>query len=206
VSATLGEEGRGLWALLFAAGRPVAARRLARLLGCDEAEVERRARALAEHLEATGAPLAVEAIGSGYQLVLRPAYHALARSLVGEAPPRLSPAALESLAVVAYRQPVSRAEIERLRGVRADRSLAVLLERGLVREVAAPPGAAADGPHYATTDEFLAAFGLASLADLPPWTGEDARTRQAELSFGPPPLPPPGTAGGGDGTAAAGGG
>lgn len=198
MSAPLGEEGRGLWALLFAAGRPVAARRLARLLACDEGEVARRAHALGEYLEATGAPLAIEAVGGGYQLVLRPAYHPLARSLVGEAPPRLSSAALESLAVVAYRQPVSRAEIERVRGVRAERSLAVLLERGLVREVAPPPGAAAEGPHYATTDEFLHAFGLTSLADLPPWEGVGGRTRQAELNLGPPPRPRGETAGDGE--------
>jgi len=196
VSAALAQRPAALWALLFAAGRAAPIPDLARLLDCDAASVQAAAQALADHLGATGAPLAVEKVGSGYQLVVRPEYHPLARRLVGDAPARLSGPLLETLAVVAYGQPVSRGQVEAVRGVRAERSLALLAERGLVRETAAPPGAAAaDGPFYATTREFLDAFGLAALADLPPWPGPDPQPRQLALPFGegggaaPPPDP-----------------
>lgn len=176
------ERAMALWALLFAAGRPVARSRLAQVMGATDSEVDAAASALSETLAATSAPLAVERLVSGYQLVLAPAYHPLARSLVGEAQARLSPAVLESLAVIAYGQPASRAAIEAARGVRAERSIAILLERGLVREAAPPSGASReDGPYYVTTRAFLDAFGLVSLADLPPWPGEPPLPRQASL-------------------------
>lgn len=175
---------QALWALLFAAGRAVPRGRLLAVLGCDEAGLLAAAAALARRLVDSGAPLQVERVGSGYQLVLRPEYHALARTLVGEAPARLSAAALETLAVVAYGQPASRAAVEAARGVRAERSLALLVERGLVREVAAPPNALpGDGPFYATTSSFLDAFGLAALEDLPPWPGGPPGPRQGELAL-----------------------
>lgn len=173
-----------LWALLFASGRPVSRPRLTQLLSVNEAELDALADALTRRLAAAGAPLRVERLVSGYQLVLDPAYHALARALVGEAPGKLSEAVLETLAVVAYRQPASRAMVEAARGVRADRSLAILLERDLVREVGAPPGQRReDGPYYATTRAFLDAFGLVTLADLPPWPGEAPLPRQGSLDL-----------------------
>jgi segregation and condensation protein B len=182
-----------LWAVLFAAGRSVPRRRLLQVLGLDEAALGAAAAALEEHLDATGAPLCLERVGSGYQLLLRPAYHLVARMLVGEAPARLSPAALETLAVVAYGQPAARAAVEAARGVRAERALGILAERGLVREVPPPRGALPDdGPYYATTREFLDAFGLAALSDLPPWPGGPPAPRQAALPLaqGPEGAPP----------------
>lgn len=178
-----------LWALLFAAGRSVPRVRLMQVLGLDEDGLGAAAAALDAHLEATGAPVGLERAGSGYHLLLRPDFHLLARTLVGEAPARLSPAALETLALVAYGQPAARARVEAARGVRAERALAILVERGLVREVAAPRGALADdGPFYATTQEFLDAFGLASLSDLPPWPGPPPGSRQTSLPLeGDPP-------------------
>jgi segregation and condensation protein B len=171
-----------LWALLFATGRAVPRVRLAAALGLDAAGLAEAEAGLARHLEDAAAPLALEAVGSGLQLVLRPGYHALARALVGEAPARLSTASLETLAVIAYGQPASRTAVEAARGVRAERSLAILLERGLVREAAPPRGAAPDeGPYYATTQEFLDAFGLAALSDLPPWPGPAQGPCQAAL-------------------------
>lgn len=177
-----GADPLALWALLFAAGRAVPRGRLAAALGCDEAGLEAAAAALGRHLAESGAPLQVERVGSGYQLALRVEYHALARILLGEAPARLSAASLETLAIVAYGQPASRAAVEAARGVRAERSLGLLVERGLVREVAAPRGAMpGDGPFYATTAAFLDAFGMAALEDLPPWPGGPAGPRQGEL-------------------------
>lgn len=179
-----------LWALLFASGRPVARTRLALLLAVTETELDALADSLAVHLGTTGAPFHLERLVSGYHLVLDPAHHALARALVGEAPARLSEAVLETLAVVVYRQPASRAMVEAARGVRADRSLAVLLERDLVHEVGTPPGQRReDGPFYATTRAFLDAFGLVSLADLPPWPGAPTLPRQGALEV---PAWPPG--------------
>jgi segregation and condensation protein B len=95
-------------------------------------------------------------------------------SAVGRSRPQpLSPAALETLAVVAYRQPVTRAEIEAVRGVKVEGVVATLLERGLIREAGRKraPGRPA---LYATTEEFLRFFGLNSLSDLPePDSGPD---------------------------------
>lgn len=102
------------------------------------------------------------------QLVTAPEHHELIHRFLGATrPPPLSRAALETLSIVAYRQPVTRSEIEAVRGVNSDRALQTLLLRGLVeergrREVIGRPG------EYGTTFAFLEYFGLASLKDLPP--------------------------------------
>ncbi len=182
---TAADDAVRLWAILFAAGRPVARSRLGEVLGWPEGRLLAAAEALTATLEATAAPVTLERVGRGLQLVLRPEHHALARALLGEAPARLSEAALETLALVAYMQPVSRATIEAARGVRAERSLAHLTDRSLVREAPAPRGAnGGDGPWYVTTGEFLVAFGLAALSDLPPWPGPSPLV-QAALTLTP---------------------
>lgn len=163
------EELARLEATLFLAREPLTVRRLAKLARLDDAT---RARALLAELrqvlDAAGSAFRVEFIAGGYQLLTRSAFGPWVRRLLDVAPGgRLSAAALETLAIVAYRQPVTRAEIESIRGVGSEEMLRQLMERDLV----AIGGRAEDlgRPNvYVTTRRFLATFGLARLEDLPP--------------------------------------
>lgn len=158
-----------LEAALFLAREPVTTRRLAKLARLPDGT---RARTLLRDLrklqESGGSAIRVESIAGGYQLLTRAAFGPWVRRL-NEHPSagRLSPAGLETLAIVAYRQPVTRAEIEAIRGVGSEEMLRQLLERDLV----AIGGKAEElgRPNvYVTTRRFLAAFGLARLEELPP--------------------------------------
>jgi len=154
---------------LFLAREPLTTRRLAKLARLPDGT---RARSLIRELrrlqEESGSAVRVEPIAGGFQLLSRAAFGPWIRRLhdhPGVA--RLSPAGLETLAIVAYRQPVTRAEIEAIRGVGSEEMLRQLLERDLV----AVGGRAEDlgRPNvYVTTRRFLAAFGLARIEDLPP--------------------------------------
>ena len=156
-------------AALFLAREPLAARRLAKIARLADGT---RARALVLELrrmqEAAGSPVRVEQIAGGFQVLTRAAFGPWVRRLV-QAPPRgrLSGSALETLAIVAYRQPVTRAEIEAIRGVGSEEMLRQLMERdfvaigGRAEELGRPNV-------YVTTRRFLAAFGLSRLEDLPP--------------------------------------
>ena len=158
-----------LEAVLFMAREPLTTRRLAKLARLPDGT---RARALVRELrllqEASGSAMRVEQIAGGFQLLSRAAFGPWIRRLAAQpSPGKLSPAGLETLAIVAYRQPVTRAEIEAIRGVGSEEMLRQLLERDLVGI-----GGRADDlgrPNvYVTTRRFLAAFGLARLEDLPP--------------------------------------
>ncbi len=163
------EELARLEAALFLAREPLTTRRLAKLARLPDGT---RARSLIRELrrlqEESGSAVRVEPIAGGFQLLSRAAFGPWIRRLhdhPGVA--RLSPAGLETLAIVAYRQPVTRAEIEAIRGVGSEEMLRQLLERDLV----AVGGRAEDlgRPNvYVTTRRFLAAFGLARIEDLQP--------------------------------------
>lgn len=163
------EELARLEAALFLAREPLTARRLAKLARLEDGS---RARTLVQQLrqlhEASGSAFRVEKIAGGFQLLSRAPFGPWVRRLQETAARgRLSPAAVETLAIVAYRQPVTRAEIEAIRGVGSEEMLRQLLERDFV----AVGGRAEDlgRPNvYVTTRRFLAAFGLASLDGLPP--------------------------------------
>ena len=117
--------------------------------------------------EADGSAFRVEEIAGGFQLLTRPEYHPwLVRLRQTGHDLRLSPAALETLAVVAYKQPITRAEVEQVRGVQCGDLIRVLMEKGLVR-VAGRHDSLGRPQLYATTRQFLQAFGLKSLRDLP---------------------------------------
>jgi segregation and condensation protein B len=153
-------------AVLFVAERPVTVTELARLLHASPDAVEDAVAALAERHADGG--LTLQRHGDALQLVTDPrAAGAVQRFLGLEMSARLSPAALETLAIVAYRQPVTRAQIEALRGVNPDGVLANLVARGLVEEVGRL-SAVGRPILYGTTFEFLRAFGLRGLDDLPP--------------------------------------
>lgn len=156
-----------LEALLFASSEPLSLRRLTELMGVEE----RAARTLAEELrqdyERSGRGLALLEVAGGYQLATRAEFDTyVSRLMPDRQQPGLSRAALETLAVVAYHQPVTRAEVEQVRGVASDRSLSTLLEKGLIEE-AGRKDAPGRPIFYATTPLFLQHFGLGSLEDLP---------------------------------------
>ena len=155
-----------LEALLFAAGRPLSADELARLLDLEQPLIEAAAQRLAAELERTRG-LELRRVAGGWQLVTRAELAAIVARLNPPRRARLSPAALEVLAIIAYRQPVTRAEIEHVRGVNCESPLVTLLEHGLVAEVGRK-----DAPGrpilYGTTDRFLEAFGLNDISELPP--------------------------------------
>ena len=154
-----------LVALLFAADEPLQIADAARILGARKRLVERVAERL---VETPPLGLIVQRDDDRLQLATGPASAAYVRRLRGlEEQARLSRAALEVLAVVAYRQPMTRAEIEAVRGVGGDRALATLLQRGLIEEVGRKE-ALGRPVLFGTTLAFLEHLGLRSLADLPP--------------------------------------
>lgn len=152
-------------AILFRAGRVVPAEQLAEHFGVSTTTLSRAI----EEIRGTLNPLGLEITyaAGGYKLVTHPlVYHSLRAFFTEVREAGLSPQALEVLAIIAYRQPVTRVQIESLRGVSSESTLHSLLARGLIKIKAR-----ADLPGrpflYATTSRFLETFGLASLDDLP---------------------------------------
>jgi segregation and condensation protein B len=160
-----------LEALLFVAERPLTRREIAALAGVDRQTVDALLGDLEVALRERG--LRLVAAGDEVQLVSAPDAGALIARYTGAAGSRLSPAALETLAIVAYRQPVTRGVIERIRGVDSDYVLRTLLHRRLVIEQGR-----ADTPGrpilYGTGFDFLERFGLVTLDDLPALDAEAA--------------------------------
>jgi len=154
-----------LVALMFAADEPLTVADAARVLGVRRTEVER---AIAALLESPPLGLIVQRHDDRLQLATDPASAELIRRLRGlDRPVRLSRAALEVLALVAYRQTITRAEIEDIRGVNSDRALATLLARGLIDEIGRKETVGRP-ILFGTTMALLEHLGLRSLHDLPP--------------------------------------
>ena len=161
-----------LEAALFCADEPLAARRLATLADlADAAEARRLVERLRGLYETEGAAFQIEELAGGYQLLTRPEFHpwlVRLRRTAGE--PKLPGALLETLAIVAYRQPIMRADLEAVRGVHCGEALRQLMERGLLR-IAGRDDSLGRPVLYGTTKKFLAMFGLRDLRDLPPVDG-----------------------------------
>ena len=153
-----------LEALLFVAERPLGRREIAALAGVDRATVDARLGDLEVSLRLRGIRLVLA--GDRVELATAPDAGALIARYVGADAIRLSPASLETLAIVAYRQPVAKSAIERIRGVDSDYTIRTLLHRRLVVELGR-----SDAPGrpflYGTGFEFLERFGLTSLDELP---------------------------------------
>jgi segregation and condensation protein B len=156
-----------LESLLFAAGEPVSVARLAGAIeGVSRADVQQALAAIAREYAAQNRGFVLEEVAGGYQL-RTPREHAnYVRKLLAARPPRLSRPLLETAAIIAYRQPITRPEIEQLRGVDSGAVLETLLERRLVR-IAGRKEAPGRPMVYATTPEFLEVFGLKDLESLP---------------------------------------
>jgi segregation and condensation protein B len=155
-------------AVLFSADTPLTPAKIVDIVGTGSArDVRKHIENLNQRYEQTGASFRIEKIAGGYQILTLPAFNAwLKRLKQTRQESRLSQAAMETLAVVAYKQPVVRAEIEAIRGVAAGEMLNRLRELGLVKIV----GRAEDVGRpllYGTTKRFLDVFGLGSLEDLP---------------------------------------
>jgi len=155
-------------ALLLATDEPLSGARIAELLGTgDASDVKDHIAGLNERYAQAGASFRIEAIAKGYQLLTLPPYNTWIQKLhKSRDDSRLSPAALETLAIVAYKQPILRADVEAIRGVAVGDMLVRLRDIGLVRIV----GRAEEVGRpllYGTTTKFLDVFGLSSLKDLP---------------------------------------
>ncbi len=156
----------GLEALLFVMDDPVDEETLAGALRCDREQVRAGLAELAAGYDARSAGLTLRRVGEGWRLYTREEHAAVVeRFLVDGQRSRLTQAALETLAVIAYRQPVTRARVAAIRGVGVDGVMRTLISRGLVSEVGSDPDSG--GGLYATTPLFLERLGLTSLADLP---------------------------------------
>lgn len=149
--------------LLFVSGEPVPLRRLAELL---EEEPERLAPILQEMSRNQAGGLQVAEVAGGWGLYTRKEYATYVMRLLRVQPQKLSQAALETLAIVAYRQPITGPEIEAIRGVSADGVLKTLETRGLIQE-AGRKQAPGRPVLYVTTDEFLRYLGIGDLKELP---------------------------------------
>jgi segregation and condensation protein B len=160
-------------AILFASDGPLEPERIREVLGlADVAEAHTLVAGLRQRYEESSRALAIAEVAGGYRMMTRPAMATwLVRLARAKTKQRLSRAALEALAIVGYQQPVSRPEVDAIRGVNSEGVLDSLLERGLVR-IAGRKEAPGRPFLYETTREFLIAFGLRDLADLPKVEGE----------------------------------
>jgi segregation and condensation protein B len=159
---------RALHALLFVADRPISAERLAEALGDIERDVVTvLLEELATELDASDAPYRLREIAGGYQFTTLPAFAPYIRRMLQiKKSNRLSKSALETLAIVAYKQPCTRVQVEEIRGVSVSHAFDILQERRLIK-VAGVAEAPGRPKLYRTTDEFLVHFGIKSLKELP---------------------------------------
>lgn len=192
------EQKRIVEALVLAAGEPLAAARIAQAVPfLTPARARELALELRADYEREGRGFELVEVAGGFQLRTRPELGEFVQRLEEERPARLSRAALETLAVVGYRQPVTRAEVEQVRGVDCGPVLRNLLERHLVR-IAGHREVPGRPMLYGTTRRFLEVFGLASLEDLPSLrdleelvrAAQDAGSDSARVSPSDPPLSP----------------
>ena len=163
-----------LEAVLFAAGDPLPLAGIASIMDCAEPEAAEIVRALQAKLSSEGSGLTVQKVAGGYQLVTRPETFPQVERLSEVTDRRLTAPTMETLSIIAFKQPITKPEIEQLRGVRVERALAKLLELDLICEL---------GPIlYGTTATFLRCFGLDSLDDLPqlPTTEDEAESLDDE--------------------------
>lgn len=175
--------------LLFITDRPLSAAKLSQVAQINNIQLTKDiVNALAQEYAQSGRAIQIVELGGGFQMSTKPEYGRWVRALFNEkSSDKLSPAALETLAIIAYKQPVTRAEIEAIRGVDIVGPLEKIMERGLVRVVGRK-----DAPGkpmvYGTTDEFLRVFGLNHISQLPElktFESKGPREIQSDLPFGP---------------------
>ena len=174
---------RALMAVLFAAGEPVAASRLAESLQVDESEIHRECEALISALSYHRSGIRIVKLEDAYQMCSSAEMaEYVTKTLETRKPPKLSPSQLETLTVIAYYQPATKAYVETIRGVDSAYSVSALLTKKLIRECGRlnVPGRPI---LYETTPDFLRVFGLESLADLPDIEKVDIAVKQEQLQL-----------------------
>lgn len=154
--------------LLFAAGEPIPLRKLTEIIeDTDGALIQEAIVLLKNDYETQGRSFQVEEIAGGYQILTRPEYHEWVGKLRKKSgDTKLSQASLETLAIVAYKQPILRADIEAIRGVQSGQIIRLLMEKDLVKVVGRDE-ALGHPLLYGTTKKFLEVFGLQDIKDLP---------------------------------------
>ncbi|GAC1566901.1 MAG: SMC-Scp complex subunit ScpB [Ktedonobacteraceae bacterium] len=153
--------------VLFVSGRPLEYDELRKLLEIDATWLDDGLEALAQQLENQERGIRLQRLGTQVQLVTAPENARYVAALLGlPMTARLTTAAMETLAVIGYRQPITRAQIEAVRGVNSDRALASLIQHGLVVEIGRAQTVGRPAL-FSTTPEFLQQFGLTSLNQLP---------------------------------------
>ncbi len=153
--------------ILFAAGEPVKAAKIAAVLETDIDTVDEEVKKLKSYYDSELRGIMIIEIDGGYQLCSRPEYYAYIQEILGEQRRQaLSNAAMEALAIVAYKQPITRGQVEYIRGVNSDGAINRLVERDLIEEKGRleAPGRPI---LYGTTQNFLRCFGLKTPEELP---------------------------------------
>jgi len=164
----LREARRALEAILFLSDEPQSASLLGQAVELPRREVESSLEELAREYEERGSGIVLSQVAGGWRLMTHPdAAPFVEQYVLSSRHARLTKASLEALAIVAYKQPVTRHQVSGIRGVNSDGVLRALAERGLIEEVGRDEGPG-KAVLYGTTPEFLERLGLASLADLPP--------------------------------------
>jgi len=153
-------------ALLFAAGEPLSNKRIADILQTEIETVERLISLLEEDYASKSRGICIRRVAGGCQLVTKPDSDNLVRQLISQQELKLSNAAMETLAIIAFKQPVTRSEMEAIRGVKVDGVVNTLLDVGLICE-AGRKDSLGRPILYGTTELFLTTFGFNSLRDLP---------------------------------------
>ena len=155
-----------LEALLFVNGDPLSLKRIAEILEVDQENVKLLLAQLIQDMNQQERGLTIIEVAGGYQLCTNPHLAGFLEKLVQIKENKLSIPALETLSIIAFKQPITKQEIEAIRGVRVDKVLANLLERNLIKELGRKE-AIGRPIIYGTTEVFLKCFGLKSLEDLP---------------------------------------
>lgn len=170
-----------LEAILFAAGDSVPLEKLSEIIGQDKKTAESILSNMEMKYKSSPRGIMLRRLDSKYQLCTKPEYEEYIAALgSGQKKQGLSQAAYEALAVIAYHQPVTRAQVEQIRGVNSDNVIANLTDKNLIREVGRQ-----DGPGkpklYGTTEEFLRVFGFSSLKDLPQVEMNEIQTMMEDI-------------------------
>ena len=154
-------------AMLFASGNAVKIDDMAEVLNVDNKAIREMVTSINKRFDEENRPITIREIDMGFQMCTKPKYHNYIKKLQDKKPKKaLSQSAMETLAIIAYKQPITRVEIEKIRGVNSDYAVSTLSEFGLIEDIGR-----ADLPGrpllYSTTEEFLRKFGYSSLKDLP---------------------------------------
>lgn len=166
--------------LLFLWGDPLASKDMAKILGLDEAQVEDLLQEMREEFDQAGRGLAIRPYGEGWQLTTRPEYAPYYEQLATRPKKnRLANSTLETLSIIAYKQPVTRVEVDNIRGVKSSSSINTLLSKGYIEEVGRLDQVGRP-IIYQTSQKFLQDFNLESLDQLPDFEASRARLEALE--------------------------